>query len=131
MCFSTQFSVHKRCNLSCPNAVLLDDTYQPEQEKRWVVVAPPGLYETTLLLAKASNPEQEKHIGSQIGGRVFRFLYTDNFWRDYNEMLAKGIEFCEKTQASRLWDGGCFQGFVWKPLGFVGVQRGSSNHKQN
>ena len=55
------------------NFVLLDDTYQPEQDKRWVVVAPPGSSETTLLLAKASGPEQESVIGSQTGGRVFLF----------------------------------------------------------
>jgi catechol 2,3-dioxygenase-like lactoylglutathione lyase family enzyme len=75
------------------NFVLLDDTYQPEQDKRWVVVAPPGSTETTLLLARASNPEQEVYIGSQSGGRVFLFLNTDDFWRDYNEMISKGIEF--------------------------------------
>ena len=75
------------------NFVLLDDTYQPEQDKRWVVVAPPGSRETTLLLARASNAEQERHIGSQTGGRVFLFLNTDDFWRDYHDMISKGIEF--------------------------------------
>ena len=72
---------------------LLDDTYQPEQDKRWVVVAPPGSSGTTLLLARASSPEQEAFIGNQSGGRVFLFLATDNFSRDYEEMLAKGIKF--------------------------------------
>jgi catechol 2,3-dioxygenase-like lactoylglutathione lyase family enzyme len=72
---------------------LLEDTYQPEQDKRWVVVAPPGSAETTLLLARASKPEQESFIGKQTGGRVFLFLNTDDFWRDYNEMVAKGITF--------------------------------------
>ena len=75
------------------NFVLLEDVYQPEQNKRWVVIAPPGSTETTLLLARASNPEQEACIGSQTGGRVFLFLNTDDFWRDYNEMISKGIEF--------------------------------------
>jgi catechol 2,3-dioxygenase-like lactoylglutathione lyase family enzyme len=72
---------------------LVEDTYQPEQEKRWVVVAPPGSAGTTLLLARASRPEQEPFIGNQAGGRVFLFLNTDDFWRDYNEMIEKGIKF--------------------------------------
>ncbi|NOH01523.1 MAG: VOC family protein [Chloroflexi bacterium] len=72
---------------------LVEDTYQPEQDKRWVVVAPPGAYGTTLLLAKASKPEQEPFIGNQTGGRVFLFLNTDDFWRDYKEMIARGIKF--------------------------------------
>lgn len=72
---------------------LLEDTYQPEQDKRWVVVAPPGSIGTTLLLARASKPEQEPFIGNQSGGRVFLFLNTDDFWRDYKEMVAKGIKF--------------------------------------
>ena len=75
------------------NFVLIEDTYQPEQDKRWVVVAPPGSAGTTLLLARASKPEQVPFIGNQTGGRVFLFLNTDDFWRDYNAMLAKGIKF--------------------------------------
>ena len=77
---------------------LLDDTYQPEQDKRWVVVAPPGSTGTTLLLARASNEEQEKYIGNQTGGRVFLFLSSDDFWRDYNEMLARGIHFVREPK---------------------------------
>ena len=73
--------------------VLLEDTYQPEQDKRWVVVAPPGPLGTTILLAKASKPEQHPFVGNQAGGRVFLFLGTDDFWRDYNEMKGHGIEF--------------------------------------
>ena len=72
---------------------LVEDTYQPEQDKRWVVVSPPGSIGTTLLLARASKPEQQPFIGNQTGGRVFLFLNTDDFWRDYNEMISKGIEF--------------------------------------
>ncbi len=75
------------------NFVLLEDTYQPEQDKRWVVVAPFGSTGTTILLAKASKPVQEDFIGNQAGGRVFLFLNTDDFWRDYNNMIAVGIEF--------------------------------------
>jgi catechol 2,3-dioxygenase-like lactoylglutathione lyase family enzyme len=77
---------------------LLEDTYQPEQDKRWVVVSPPGSAGTTLLLAKASKPEQELFIGNQAGGRVFLFLNTDDFWRDYNEMVANGIEFVREPK---------------------------------
>ena len=72
---------------------LVEDTYQPEQDKRWVVVAPPNSSGTTLLLAKASKPEQESFVGNQTGGRVFLFLNSDDFWRDYEEMVSKGIKF--------------------------------------
>ncbi len=72
---------------------LVEDTYQPAQDKRWVVVAPPGGGGTTLLLARASTPEQARFVGDQAGGRVFLFLQTDDFWRDYNEMCALGITF--------------------------------------
>lgn len=72
---------------------LVEDTYQPEQDKRWVVVAPPGSQGVTLLLAKASKPEQKPFIGNQTGGRVFLFLNTDDFWRDYHRMVEDGIHF--------------------------------------
>ena len=72
---------------------LVEDSYQPEQDQRWVLVAPPGSSETNLLLARASTPEQEAVIGQQTGGRVFLFLRTDDFWRDYQNMLADGIKF--------------------------------------
>ncbi len=77
---------------------LIEDTYQPEQDKRWVVVSPPGSTGTTLLLAKASNSEQESFIGNQSGGRVFLFLNSDDFWRDYNNMIAKGINFVRQPK---------------------------------
>ncbi len=72
---------------------VIEDTCQPEQNKRWVVIAPPGSSGTTLLLARASRPEQEAFIGNQAGGRVFLFLQTDDFWRDYNRMVDAGIRF--------------------------------------
>jgi len=75
------------------NFVLITDEYQPAQDKRWVVVAPPGSSGTTLLLARASAPEQEPFIGNQAGGRVFLFLSTDDFWRDYHQMLDRGVRF--------------------------------------
>ena len=73
---------------------LVEDTYQPAQDKRWVVVAPPANNGgTTLLLARASTSEQAEFVGNQCGGRVFLFLETDDFWRDFNEMSALGIRF--------------------------------------
>lgn len=80
------------------NFTLIEDTYQPEQDKRWVVVSPPGSNGTTLLLARASKPEQEPFIGNQAGGRVILFLNTDDFWRDYNAMRAKGIQFVREPK---------------------------------
>ena len=77
---------------------LVEDTYQPEQDKRWVVVAPPGSNGTSLLLARASKPEQEPFIGNQAGGRVFLFLNSDDFWRDYNEMVSLGIRFVRQPK---------------------------------
>ena len=73
--------------------ILIEDSYQPEQDKRWVVVAPPGSTGANLLLARAATPEQESFIGKQTGGRVFLFLSTEDFWRDYNEMSSAGIRF--------------------------------------
>ena len=73
--------------------VLLEDTYIPEQDKRWVLVAPPGSSGTSLVVARPSQSGQEGFIGNQTGGRVTFFLQTDDFWRDYNQMVADGIEF--------------------------------------
>ena len=79
---------------------LVEDSYQPEQDKRWVVVAPPSSDGATLLLARASTPEQEAVVGKQTGGRVFLFLSTDDFWRDYNEMLAAGVQFVREPKSA-------------------------------
>jgi catechol 2,3-dioxygenase-like lactoylglutathione lyase family enzyme len=75
---------------------LVEDTYQPEQDKRWVLVAPPGAdsrRDCSILLAKANNEVQKAAIGNQSGGRVFLFLQTDNFKRDYENYKSKGIVF--------------------------------------
>jgi catechol 2,3-dioxygenase-like lactoylglutathione lyase family enzyme len=104
---------------------LIEDTYQPEQDKRWVVVAPPGSTGTTLLLARASKSEQEPFIGNQAGGRVFLFLQTDDFWRDYNEMVAKGIKFNREPKAADYGTVAVFEdlyGNLWDLLEF------NSNH---
>ena len=74
---------------------LIEDSFVPEQNKRWVVIEPPGAsgQGSKLLLARGSNAEQQSRIGNQTGGRVFLFLYTDDFWRDFNAYKAKGVEF--------------------------------------
>jgi len=78
---------------------LREDTYIPEQNKRWVVVAPPGSDGgARLLLAQAAGTEQTARIGDQTGGRVFLFLYTDNFWRDYHAYRARGVEFVREPK---------------------------------
>ena len=76
-----------------PDAKLTVAQKLPEAGKRWVVVAPPGSTESRLLLAKAVGDEQVSRIGNQTGGRVFLFLFTDDFWRDYEAYKAKGVEF--------------------------------------
>ena len=77
---------------------LVEDTYLPEQDKRWVVVSPPGSKGVTLLLARASKSEQIDFVGNQAGGRVLLFLNTDDFWRDYNRMLSEGIKFIREPK---------------------------------
>ncbi|WEF33426.1 VOC family protein [Pseudoduganella chitinolytica] len=77
---------------------LLDDTYQPAQDKRWVVVAPPGGTGTTILLARASKPEQLAFVGNQAGGRVFLFLNTDDFWRDVERLRSQGVRFVREPK---------------------------------
>jgi catechol 2,3-dioxygenase-like lactoylglutathione lyase family enzyme len=72
---------------------LIEDTWIEAQSKRWVVVAPPGAGGAQLLLARAANDEQTSRIGNQTGGRVFLFLHTDDFWRDFRAYQAKGIVF--------------------------------------
>lgn len=74
------------------NFDLIEDTVRSET-KRWVRIAPPGSSGFCLLLAKAANEEQKSRVGNQTGGRVFLFMYTDDFYRDYKNMTAKGIEF--------------------------------------
>ena len=88
------------------NFTLVEDSVQSET-KRWVVIAPPGSTGCNLLLAKASNEHQLSRVGNQTGERVFLFLHTDNFWRDYNAMTEKGISFV--------------RGPVEEPYGVVGV----------
>ena len=75
------------------NFELLEDIYIPEQDKRWVLVAPPASKGAAVLLARASDADQQAFVGNQAGGRVFLFLSTDDFWRDYRQMQANGVNF--------------------------------------
>jgi catechol 2,3-dioxygenase-like lactoylglutathione lyase family enzyme len=77
---------------------LIEDTPVPTQTKRWVVVAPPGATSCRLLLARAVGDEQSSRVGNQTGGRVFLFLYTDDFWRDFRAYKSKGIEFVREPE---------------------------------
>ncbi len=77
---------------------LVEDTYQPEQDKRWVVVRPRGSGGSSLLLARASTPHQENYVGDQAGGRVFLFLATDDFDRDHAAYLAAGVTFVREPK---------------------------------
>jgi catechol 2,3-dioxygenase-like lactoylglutathione lyase family enzyme len=107
--------------------VLIDDTYQPAQDKRWVLVAPPGLDGVQLLLARATNPQQEAAIGNQTGGRVFMFLNSDDFWRDYNKMVERGITFVREPKVESYGTVAVFKdlyGNLWDLL-----QLNDANHK--
>lgn len=77
---------------------LIEDIPVPEQKKRWVVVAPKGARESRLLLARGVGDEQRSRIGNQTGGRVFLFLYTDDFWRDYRDYLERGVTFVREPK---------------------------------
>jgi catechol 2,3-dioxygenase-like lactoylglutathione lyase family enzyme len=98
---------------------LIEDTAIPEQDKRWVVVAPPGARESRLLLARAVGEEQAARIGNQTGGRVFLFLHTDDFWRDFHAYKAKGVVFVREPQEESYGTVAVFQdlyGNLWDLL---------------
>ena len=101
---------------------LVEDTEQLEQNKRWVVVSPPNSNGTNLLLARASNEEQQAFIGQQSGGRVFLFLQTDDFERDVRDMREKGIEFVREPQTQPYGKVAVFSdlyGNLWDLIEFV------------
>ena len=77
---------------------LIEDTFIAAQNKRWVIIAPPGSTESRLLLARAASDEQSSRIGNQTGGRVFLFLFTDDFWRDYAAYRSKGVIFVREPK---------------------------------
>ncbi|CAN7302781.1 VOC family protein [Variovorax sp. LjRoot84] len=98
---------------------LVEDSYVPEQDKRWVVVAPPGAVESRLLLARAANVEQASRVGNQTGGRVFLFLFTDDFWRDFRSYKAKGVTFVREPREESYGTVAVFQdlyGNLWDLL---------------
>ena len=102
---------------------LVEDTDIPEQDKRWVVVAPPGSSGSHLLLARAVGEEQSSRIGNQTGGRVFLFLHTDDFWRDYNAYKAKGVAFVREPKEERYGTVAVFKdlyGTLWDLLQLKG-----------
>ena len=79
---------------------LIEDTFLPDEGKRWVVVAPPGDSATRLLLARAVGDRQESRIGDQTGGRVGFFLHTDDFWRDYRRLRENGVVFAREPKVA-------------------------------
>lgn len=98
---------------------LVEDTYRPDERKRWVVVAPPGARESRVLLARAKGPEQESHIGNQTGGRVSFFLHTDDFWRDYEAYVERGVVFVREPKVAEYGTVAVFQdlyGNLWDLL---------------
>jgi len=102
---------------------LVEDTYVPDQNKRWVLIAPPGSTGTNILLARPSQPGQEAFVGNQTGGRVSFFLRTDDFWRDYNAMHSRGVEFARPPTAAPYGMVAVFKdlyGNLWDLVGPVG-----------
>lgn len=100
---------------------LVEDTYQPDQDKRWVVVRP-GPDGTSILLARATNDRQAAFVGDQAGGRVFLFLRTDDFWRDYRDLQAKGVTFVGDPKEAEYGTVAVFQdlyGTLWDLVEFA------------
>jgi len=89
--------------------VLIEDTVIESQNKRWVLLAPPGSTESRLLLARAVGPEQTARIGDQTGGRVFLFLHTDDFWRDFRRYQERGVVFVRPPSEERYGTVAVFQ----------------------
>ncbi len=107
---------------------VIEDTYQPEQDKRWVLIAPPGSEGSAILLARAASAEQECVVGNQTGGRVFLFLSTDDFWRDYHRMISEGITFVRAPKVESYGTVAVFEdlyGNLWDLLEW------SSTHSQS
>lgn len=98
---------------------LVEDTCIPDQDKRWVIIAPPGSTESRLLLARASSEEQSSRIGNQTGGRVFLFLFTNDFWRDFHAYKGRGVQFVREPKEESYGTVAVFQdlyGNLWDLL---------------
>lgn len=105
------------------NFKLIEDT-KLNETKRWVILSPQGQGGCNLLLAKAANAEQTSRVGNQTGGRVFLFLHTDDFWRDYNSMKLKGIEFTGEPRVEKYGTVVVFRdlyGNLWDLIGPVNL----------
>ena len=101
---------------------LLEDSYQPDQDKRWVVIAPGNSDGATILLARASKLEQEAFIGNQAGGRVFLFLATDDFERDYTAFAQRGVRFVREPKTDAYGTVAVFEdlyGNLWDLIQFA------------
>jgi catechol 2,3-dioxygenase-like lactoylglutathione lyase family enzyme len=101
---------------------LIEDKQVPEQERRWVVVAPPGSTETRILLALATGPEKLSKLGNQTGGRVFLFLNTDDFHRDYAMYSARGVKFIRKPEVQPYGVVAVFQDLYGNRWDLIGPQ---------
>ena len=98
---------------------LVEDTFIAAQNKRWVLLAPPGSTESRLLLARAATQEQESRVGNQTGGRVFLFLHTDDFWRDFRRYKERSVIFVREPKEERYGTVAVFQdlyGNLWDLL---------------
>jgi len=101
------------------NFDLVEDTVLSES-KRWVLIRPKGATESNILLAKAAGEQQQAFVGNQAGGRVFLFLNTDDFWREYNEMVAKGVKFIREPKVEAYGTVAVFEdlyGNLWDLIG--------------
>jgi catechol 2,3-dioxygenase-like lactoylglutathione lyase family enzyme len=110
---------------------LIEDTFLSDQNKRWVVVSPPGSSGTTLLLAKAVDSQQKSFIGNQSGGRVFLFLNTDDFWRDYHEMISSGIKFVRSPKEESYGIVAVFEDLYGNIWDLIEINLHSSNPNNN
>jgi catechol 2,3-dioxygenase-like lactoylglutathione lyase family enzyme len=107
---------------------LIEDSRSTDREgreKRWVLVAPTSSRGTKLLLAKASTPEEAAHIGNQTGGRVFLFLHTDDFWRDYKAMTARGVKFLESPREEEYGTVAVFEDLYGNKWDLLQLKKGS------
>jgi lactoylglutathione lyase len=111
---------------------LVEDT--PIEGKRWVLVAPPGSRGTCLLLARATTSEQLARVGNQTGGRVSLFLHTDDFWRDYRELRAKGVEFAREPKEESYGTVAVFRdlyGNLWDLLELKVIKKRRCQHRSH
>ncbi len=105
---------------------LLEDTFIEAQKKRWVLITPAGDSGTSVLLARAVGEIQKSRVGNQTGGRVFLFLATDDFWRDYNSYQANGVEFVRDPKVEDYGTVAVFKdlyGNLWDLIEFTSSQK--------